>query len=306
MEIKYIAFDSFGIKSSCFQVKTADCTITVDPGIASETNSFPLTMSEKSILDEKYYRAISKAIHSSNIIIFTHYHWDHVDPNPKLYKNKLLLVKDPKKHINRSQKERSAELLPKIKAEIRIADAQKFRFGKTEIRFSKALWHGKINTGLGYVVMVTIDDKKERLLYTSDLNGIYISKYVNLIAKEKPNYIIFDGAPTYLLGYIMSFENLKKCIKNTIKLLEKTSAKLYIIDHHLLRDYRYKELYYEAFQKAKKLKKKLITAAEVIGKKPKVIEGYQKNGPTRWKEWETLTFKKLDKIIKHAKAIAKK
>lgn len=44
-----------------------------------------------------------------------------------------------------------------------------------------------------------------------------------------------------------------------------------------------------------------MTAAEAIGRKPMVIEGYKKNGPTRWKKWQKMTFKELDRIIKGAR-----
>ncbi len=309
MKINYIAFDSFGVKSMCTLVKTNDVTVTLDPGLAWETDSFPLPLVRKAALDAKYMNAIKKACRLSDVIIITHYHYDHHLPGEiSLYKDKVLLIKDPENNINKSQKHRSKEFLKSINnkpKKIEIADGNIFKFGKTKIKFSKALWHGMKGTALGFVVMVVINDGKEKLLFTSDLNGIYINKYVNLIAKEKPNYIIFDGAPSYLLGYIMSFGNLEKCVKNTIKLLEKTNAKLYIMDHHLLRDYRYKELYYEAFKKAKQLNKKLITAAEAIGKKPMVIEGYERYGPTRWKEWQKMTWKRFREIEKHAKSVAK-
>lgn len=304
MQIEYIAFDSFGVKSMCTLVKTKDVTITLDPGIAQETNSFPLPADEKDALDTKYRQAIKRACQKSDIIIITHYHYDHFTTDISLYENKILLIKDSKRNINKSQRRRSREFLKILgnkPRQIEFADGKTFMFGKTKIKFSKDLWHGIEGTGLGFVVMVMIDDGKERLLFTADLNGIYISKYVDLIAKEKPDYVILDGAATYLLGYIVSFRNLKKCIRNTIKLLEKTNAKLYIIDHHLLRDYRYKEIYYEAFKRAKELNKKLMTAAEAIGRKPMVIEGYEKNGPTRWKEWKKMTFKELDRIIKGAR-----
>ncbi len=309
MKLSYIAFDSFGVKSMCTLVKTEDVTITLDPGLAWETGSFPLPSVKKADLDSRYLKEIKKACKKSDIIIITHYHYDHHIPDYiSLYKNKILLIKDPKKNINKSQKHRSKEFLKIINNKPRItkiADGKLFKFGKTKIKFSKALWHGMKGTSLGFVIMVAIDDGKERLVFTSDLNGIYISNYVNLIAKQKPNYIIFDGAPTYLLGYIMSFRNLEKCVKNTIKLLEKTNAKLYIIDHHLLRDYRYKELYYEAFKKAKQLNKKLITAAEAVNKKPMVIKAYERYGATKWKNWQRMTWEKFKEVEKHAKTIAK-
>ncbi len=47
MEIEYIAFDSFGIKSSCIRVVSEGISIVVDPGIATETDSFPIPFAER-------------------------------------------------------------------------------------------------------------------------------------------------------------------------------------------------------------------------------------------------------------------
>jgi len=305
MKIKYVAFDSFGVKSMCTFVRTNDISITIDPGIAWETSSFPLPFFKKEELDFKYSNEIKRACRNSDVIVITHYHYDHFSPNnPFLYKDKLLLLKDPNKDLNKSQRHRGNDFLMSIKNKVKkleIADNRCFVFGKTKIRFSSPVWHGAKNTGLGFVLMVVIDDGKEKLLFTSDLNGIYTEEYVDLISNEKPDYIIFDGAPTYLLGYVMSFKNLELCVRNTIRLLENTASRLYVIDHHLLRDYRYKELYYEVFKRARELGKKLLTAAEAVGKEPAVIEAYKKYGPTKWKEWERMTWARFRKIKKKIK-----
>jgi len=307
MRIDYIAFDSLGVKSSCVAIKTNDVRIVIDPGIAMETNSFPLPLSEKLILDRRYKKAIAMACKKADIIVITHYHYDHHIPKADLYKGKRLLIKDPIRNINKSQRERAAyflNLVKKIKREIEIADGKRFKFGKTEIKFSKALWHGVEKTPLGKVIMVKVKEGNESVLYSSDIDGPYIPDYVELMAKENPSVLILDGHPTYLLGFLASFSLLKKVLQNTIALLRKTNCRYYILDHHLLRDYRYRELYYEVYREAKRLGKQVLTAAEALGKEPKVIEGYHRYGPTRWRNWEPLSFNRLDQIIAHAKARA--
>ncbi len=109
-----------------------------------------------------------------------------------------------------------------------------------------------------------------------------------MIIEENPDVLIIDGPPTYLLGYIMSYKNLKKSIKNLKNIVEKTDFKTMLIDHHLLRDYRYRDLLHEVYETGKKLRKNVITAAEYNNKKPAVIEGYEKFGPTKWKTWEKI------------------
>lgn len=308
MKVEFIAFDSFGIKSMCTQIKTKNISILIDPGIAVETDSFPLPLTKRLFLKAKYKRKIKNRCKNSDIVIITHYHWDHHIPEGNMYKGKTLLIKDPRKNINKSQSERASRFLSLVKnkaKKIEIADNKKFKFGNVKIKFSKALWHGTKGTKLGKVLMVTIINKK-KILFTSDLDGPYLEKYANIIIKEDPDILILDAFPSYLLGFIASYKNLKRVIKNTIKILEKTNSELYVIDHHLLRDYRYREIYYEVYKRAKELGKDVKTAAEEIGKKPIVLKAYEKYGPTRWKNWENLTFQKLNKIIRHAEKVKTK
>lgn len=306
MRIEFVAFDSFGIKSSCIRVETEDIAITVDPGIAGEVRSFPLPDHEKKALYHEYKKKIKNACIGSDCIVITHYHYDHfIDERSEMYENKILFIKDPEKNINRSQKDRSAHFLCNIKglpSKIKIADEKKFNFGNTKIEFSHALWHGVKGTRLGKVVMAVIEDEEKRLVYTSDLDGPYIEEYADLIVNKNPDILIMDSYPSYLLGFIASFKNLLGVIKNTIKILERSDARVYVLDHHLLRDYRYPDLYYEVYKKAKELGKKVCTAAELQGKEPKVLEGYKKYGSTRWRHWDRMTFEKLKKIIREVES----
>ncbi len=308
MEIKFIAFDSFGVKSMCTQVKTKDITITIDPGIAEEVDSFPLSRIERYSLAAKYEKKIRKSCKESDVIISTHYHYDHHIPeeSKEMYGDKVLLIKDPKNKINISQKKRGKEFLETVKKlpkKIAVADGKIFKFGKTSIIFTKPLWHGVENSKLGYVIGVRIVDgnKRDSIFFSSDLNGIEVNKYVKTILENDSTVLILDGPPTYLLGYIMSYRNLLRSNENIIKIVKKSKAKLIILDHHLPRDYRFKGLMNPVYEKVEGLGKRVLTAAEFLGKKPKVLEGYEKNGSTRWKKWQTFSLNELRKFVKKIK-----
>jgi predicted metallo-beta-lactamase superfamily hydrolase len=291
MDIKYIAFDSFGVKSSCILVKTPDVTICVDPGIAEQTKSFPLPLDERLALEDEYRHKIGEACSKADVITVSHYHYDHHQLIEEWYKDKIILIKDPINYINKSQKGRAEQfyhLIKDIAKEIKIADNNKFVFGDTKIEFSIPLWHGKENTSLGYVLMATITTEKNKILHSSDIMGPYIEEYSELIIKEKPNLLILDGAPTYLLGYIQSYYNFCRCILNLRRIIKSKKIPKIILDHHCLRDYRYKDLYHLAFQSAKENNITLHTAAEEIGKKPAALVGFEKNGPSKWKKWDKL------------------
>ena len=303
MNVKFIAFDSFGVKSTCTQVRLNNFCITIDPGIAIETASFPLSMDKRLSLVYKYKKKIEKSCMDSDVIIITHYHYDHFIPDDKLYENKLLLIKDPKNNINRSQFKRAKEFLSLIKGKtkkIEISDNKEFNFGKIKINFSEPLWHGVNKSTLGYVLLVKIVDENTKLLFSSDLVGIYQEEYADLIIKENPDILIIDGPATYLLGYLVSYYNLAKNIINLCKIIDHVDSEIIILDHHLLRDYRYRDLLFEVYTKAKKLNKNVLTAAEYYKMKPKVLEGYEKSGPTKWKKWEVFTKKEIINVIQNA------
>lgn len=290
MDVEYLAFDSFGVKSMCIAAKTGDCNILIDPGIAAEVNSFPLPSRVRSRLHDRYKHRILNAGAHSDTVIVTHYHYDHhiCERNRNLYGGKLLLMKDPVRSINASQRARAAELMQTIRGlpkRLKVADGRRFKIGKTTIRFSKPLWHGVEGTNLGYVIMVHIDDGKERLLYSSDVSGPPVKKPTDLIVKENPDMLILDGPPTYLLGYIMAYYNLARSVMNIRRILRETDTEIIVLDHHSARDYRYPDLLCGVYDESRDLRKRVLTVAEMHGHKTKVLEGYEKYGPTRWKKW---------------------
>ncbi|OYT27109.1 MAG: hypothetical protein B6U97_02355 [Candidatus Altiarchaeales archaeon ex4484_96] len=305
MKVKYIAYDSLGVKSMCTQVKTSDTTITIDPGVSIETDSYPVPKEKREKLVEQYHDKIKKSCEKSEFIIISHYHYDHHLLDIDFYKDKKLIVKDPEKNINQNQRKRGLELMKYITGEIDgigYGDDHVFMYGaETVIWVSEPMWHGKKNTKLGYVLMLEITDSQKRFLYSSDLSGVCEREQAQSIISRKPDILVLDGFPTYLLGYVSSYKNLKSSIENINLILEKTECETYILDHHLLRDYRFQQIYYEVYEKAKELGKNVLTAAEAQGKKPMVLEGYAQNGPTKWKNWDNLTFEKLDEMIKNAK-----
>ena len=122
MNFKLVWFDSFGAKSSSVLVKTQDVSILIDPGIAVMQPSFPATLTEKILWEREGRREIIKAAREADVIVISHYHWDHFMPDAtEIYRNKLLLVKDPNMYINDSQRGRAfsfySKLLDKFRGE---------------------------------------------------------------------------------------------------------------------------------------------------------------------------------------------
>jgi hypothetical protein len=120
MKIRLVFFDSLGAKCSSVQIVTPDVSILVDPGAAGLQPGFPISAEEKARLREKAFERILRYGSSSNVVVITHYHYDHhVHPGRleemlRVFEGKTLLVKDPNQWINKSQRRRALEFLSEL------------------------------------------------------------------------------------------------------------------------------------------------------------------------------------------------
>lgn len=261
-------------------VETDNLKIVIDPGVAIAPDRYRLEPNEEEFRRLKELREIiNKCCLDSDIIIISHYHYDHYTPffddiyleskdyASKIYKDKILLIKHPEEFINESQRKRAKEFLENVKnlaKKIEYADGKEFKFGNTRIKFSKPIPHGK-DDKLGYVIMTLIDDNKTKFLHTSDIQGILYEDVMDFILKEKPNIIYLGGPPTYLM-FRYGKKNLEKTNKFLKEIVEKLNP-IIIIDHHLLRDKKFRE----------KIDIEFKTSAEFLGKDNILLEAYRKD-----------------------------
>lgn len=154
---------------------------------------------------------------------------------------------------------------------ILFADGKTFRVGGTILRFTRPLFHGIEYDRLGWVIGLVVECGGVKFLYTSDLQGPMLEDYAKWVIEEKPQILIIDGPATYLFGYMLNRINLKRAIANVKLIIQETSPRVLIYDHHLPRDIRYKERVAEIYQAAEKEGKKVLTAAEWFGKEPLIL-----------------------------------
>ena len=156
--------------------------------------------------------------------------------------------------------------------ELIYCDGTKHQFGDTEIIFSPPFFHGPENVRLGYVIMITIDDGEKRILHASDVQGPVTKSAKDYIIDQKPDLLIMDGPPTIFLGWKFSMQNLQDASDNLIEIIETLKCDV-ILDHHLLRDLKYKEVFPEPY---KRYGKKVKTFAEYLGKENNTLEAHRK------------------------------
>jgi hypothetical protein len=221
-------------------------------------------------------QAIKEWTGVSDVIIITHYHYDHHSPDEVcFYEGKDVLLKHPRENINHSQRERAATLLGVVEScarSISPADSQEFTFGATRIVFSDPLHHGS-SPALGFVISVMIQDH-QKLVFTSDVQGPMNSEAVDFIIDHQPSTVILDGPPTYLVGARYKKSDIAQAIENIKKIININSVKTLIIDHHLLRDVNWQEYFTDLCHV--KPGTRVCSAAEFAGKKVEVLEARRK------------------------------
>lgn len=275
-----LAFDSFGVRSMATFVETDDLKVLIDPGVSLAPIRYGLEPHplEWKRLDETW-EMIKQHAEDSDILIVTHYHYDHYDPDhPELYKGKLVFIKHPTQNINKSQKERAAFFLEAIKGlpkRLEYSDGKNFQLGKTFINFSNAVCHGT-NPRLGYVTEVSIKNNNEKFLHTSDVEGPALENQIEFILTEKPDVLFVDGPMTYMLGFRYSYKSLEISNNNLVQAIKETNIHTLVLDHHFLRDLKYKTRIKPLYEAAEERRVKVITAAEFCGRKIEMLEALRK------------------------------
>lgn len=293
MKIIPLAAESMGSRSMATFVETRDSRILIDPG----ANLGPLRYSlSPHPLEQWFLKKHRERIHlfaqSSEIIIITHYHFDHFIPDvTELYKDKILLLKNPNRHINTNQRNRAFEFLKRIEGltkEISYIDGRNLNFGKTQIVSSPPFYHGATQK-MGFIIQITLHEGEKTFLFSSDIQGLSQEDSVAFILNQNPDILYLDGPVTYLKENSSTEEVLKKTLREMKTIVKETRLRNIIIDHHLLRDLRWKEKINSFLESDYKKDVVIQTAAEYRGEENNLLEArrrhlYENDPPKRQKE----------------------
>jgi predicted metallo-beta-lactamase superfamily hydrolase len=279
MNIIPLAAESLGVRSSATFVETSDVKILIDPGVSLAPRRFGLPPHPLEIkaMNESW-RIIKEHASRADILIITHYHFDHFDPTePMVFRDKVLFIKHPKEYINASQRERARALSKNygtLPRRVEFADNNSFAMNNTRIRFSPAVPHGP-GADVGWVVGVSISEGERCFLFTSDVQGLCRPEHLAFIHAEDPDTLYLDGPLTYMMGQAYSHQDLRASIHNVCDALTMTRMQTLIMDHHGLRDPNWKKQIAEISASAEKRGKKVITAAGFLGKEDELLEAHR-------------------------------
>ncbi|RLG22970.1 MBL fold metallo-hydrolase [Methanosarcinales archaeon] len=185
-----------------------------------------------------------------------------------------LLENGRKWFFNRAKKWCRYRRIPEMEfkdTKVKFADGREFRLGKTRLRFTRPLFHGIEFSRVGWVFATVVEFEGEKLIHTSDINGPVIEDYAEWIIRENPQILILDGPMTYMLGYTLNLINFRRTIENMLRIINETETDVIIYDHHLPREPRFRERTRVVWESAERLKRKVFTAADFLGKKPAVL-----------------------------------
>ena len=273
IKVTPVAAESLGARSMATFVETPDVKITIDPGVALAPyrSKLPPHLLEVETL-KKLWLKIVKFVRISDVIIVTHYHYDHYNPDQVwLFSNKILILKDHY-DTNYSQKTRGKRFFERVSPLARdclIADGKSFQFGDTKIHISKPVSHGP-GKRLGKVIQVAIERDSERFLFTSDIQGPSDETHMEFIRNVKPSILYLDGPPFYLLGRVFPGHSYEKFITYLNEIADYKPLRTLIIDHHSLRIKNWR-----SFLKINR-QVKIVSAAEFLGIKETLLEAYRK------------------------------
>lgn len=288
-----LAAESLGTRSMCTFAETKDVKVVLDAGVSLAPIRFGLPPHPReydAIIESR--RMIEEKASIADVITISHYHFDHHTPSfidrvcnwsspeiaQKIYENKLILLKNPKRSINFSQRRRGwifAKTGGKYAKKLEAADGKTFQFGDTSLRFSEPVFHGSEDSSMGWVLMTTIECENERVTFAPDVQGPMYDATFRMIVAEKPQLLIIGGPPVYLVDFRVA----ETQIENGLERLRQLAANipLIILEHHLLRAENWRERSKIIFEAARKVGNRIVSAAEFLGKEDNLLEARRKH-----------------------------
>ncbi len=280
MKIEFVTGETFGTRSMATVIRKDDRRLFIDPGVAlapwrSGLRPHPIELETR----EKHWKKIKEILKGSEFVVITHYHFDHFNiKEPEVFRDKTVFLKDPDENINWSQHKRAYVLIKSIKdiaRNIVYSDGKEFDLGWVRLKFSNPVFHGATNR-LGYVTEVFVENHEGNFLFTSDVQGPIHEDQTEFVLKNEPEIVYVDGPMVYLLGNAYEEDHLRMAIRNLKRILEIDRLRVLVIDHHLTRDLNWRTYIEEVFEHADRLGKKVVTAAEYMGKENTYYEARRK------------------------------
>ncbi|HEU4439194.1 MAG TPA: hypothetical protein VFT36_08080 [Methylomirabilota bacterium] len=263
MKVVPLAADSLGVRSVATYVECGDTRILIDPGAALGAARFGLPPAEAEW--EALRRAndrISAYAERAGWIFVSHYHEEHFRYDPGLYAGRAVWAKDPKRHVAGRQSLRAATLWKGLagRCEPEVAEGRRLETADATLQASPPLSHGPDGTALGYVVALTVEDRREgtRFVHASDVQGPLSAVAAAYLIRERPSVLYLSGPPAYLESQLGA-DVVERGIEHLLRIIDRTGCRV-ILDHYALRDAAYRERLRRLWETGR-----VVTAAGFLG-----------------------------------------
>ena len=281
-----LAFDSLGVRSESTLVDADGTWVLIDPGVSLAPKRYGLPPSEPELRALELSRQlIMDAARKAEYIIVTHYHYDH-HPHPNddefynaVFPGKRVFAKQFRSEVTNSARVRGKKFFDKTSGladSVELCDDKSFEINGVKLVFSPPVWHGAVGSRVGRVVMVSIEVGEKSFLHGSDAQNLADPQALAWVLNRNPDFMIIDGYPTILVGWKVSKKSLEASIDNVKKAVTGVKADKIIIDHHIVRDIRFKEKMKGVYDVALKKNKTILTAAEYYGLNNFLLEAWRK------------------------------
>ncbi|MGH7318077.1 MAG: MBL fold metallo-hydrolase, partial [Candidatus Rokuibacteriota bacterium] len=267
MRVIPLAADSLGVRSMATYVESGALRLLLDPGATLSPRRYGLdpTPEEEEALTRALDRIEGYASRAT-LITVSHYHGDHYRLTPKLYAGRRVWAKDPRRMVDDHQADRGRTFWRELasRALLTPAEGRIAEFGGVQVKASPPLAHGREGSGFGFVVAVTVDDG-QRFVHAADVQGPASAVATAYLLRERPDLVYLSGPPTYLEAQIGK-DVVRQGLDNLLRLVSETGCRV-IVDHHAVRDRRYRERLASAFETGR-----VVTAAEYLGRPEACLE----------------------------------
>lgn len=265
-----LAAESLGVRSVATYVECGETRVVIDPGAMLAPSRFNLGPADEEW--EALRRAndrISAYATRASLVFVSHYHEEHFRHDPGLYAGRRLWAKDPKRHIAGRQALRAAALWKALAGhcEPDAAEGRRLETADAVLQASPPLSHGPDGTGLGYVVALTVEDRREgtRFVHASDVQGPLSPVAAAYLARQRPTVLYLSGPPAYMEAQIGA-DLVDRGIDHLLRIIDQTGCRV-ILDHYALRDAAYRERFARLWETGR-----VVTAAGFLGQDDAPLE----------------------------------
>lgn len=270
MRVMPLAADSLGVRSMATYVEAGELRLLLDPGATLSPRRYGLAPAPEE--EEALKRALDRIegyARRATLVTISHYHGDHYRPEPELYAGRRVWTRDPRRMADEHQAARGRSFWRALQGQCALepAEGRVAEFGGVQVRISPPLAHGLEGSGFGFVVAVTVDDGT-RFVHAADVQGPASAVATAYILRERPDLVYLSGPPTYLEARVGA-DVIRAGLANLLRLVNETGCRV-IVDHHALRDRRYRERLGPAFATGR-----VVTAAEFLGRRDAALEAYR-------------------------------